>query len=62
MAQARRKTAKARGGSAGRSWSGIGLLVAGMASGALAMQLWHGAQSGGVGIDIINTAKKNSTN
>lgn len=51
MAQARRKASKARGGN-GRSWSGIGMLLAGMVSGALAMQLWHGAQSGGVGAGL----------
>lgn len=50
MAQARRKASKARGG--GRGWSGLGLLIAGMVSGALAMQLWHGAQSGGVGAGL----------
>lgn len=44
MAQARRKSSKARDNP--RSWSGLGMLLAGVVIGALAMQLWHsgGAQ------------------
>lgn len=42
MAQARRKTAKRGGpGRPGRSWSGFGMLLAGVVIGALAMQLMH---------------------
>jgi len=45
MAQAKRKSAK-RGQPGRRSWSGLGMLMAGALIGALAMQLWHagGAQ------------------
>ncbi|MDD9811686.1 MAG: SPOR domain-containing protein [Gammaproteobacteria bacterium] len=52
MAQARRKPSRARrrsiggGWAGGNGWSGIGLLLAGAVSGALAMQLWHGGGAG----------------
>ncbi|MDD9855889.1 MAG: hypothetical protein OXU88_06905, partial [Gammaproteobacteria bacterium] len=51
MAQARRKPSRARrrsigGWAGGNGWAGIGLLLAGAVSGALAMQLWHGGGAG----------------
>ncbi|MDD9875522.1 MAG: SPOR domain-containing protein, partial [Gammaproteobacteria bacterium] len=54
MAQARRKPSKSRPGHTGGSWSGIGMLLAGMVIGSLATLLWHGAStgSGGVGAGI----------
>jgi len=49
MAQAKRKSAKSskRGAAGERSWGGLGMLLIGVVSGALAMQLWH---AGGAGL------------